>query len=226
LEIAKRYKKLGKYDAAERINKQTAQLYAGSSFADFSRFRIEKTNIMKLIDSGQDDAAAAAIDDLIADFNDAGRSRLAKALLQSAEQYYAKGSGLQCEGLFSQAKQNFEKAIAIGERIISQFTPSAKDAAVHFFLATIYYENMADYELALFHFQKVLNDWPDYDYAWYAQFMIAKSYAQLERTGRLTRQEAVAPIRQACGELFDNYPDCPVIDHAEKFLELWSDSSK
>jgi TolA-binding protein len=224
LETAKRYKKLGKYDDAERINKLAAQQGYRSAFADYSKIRVAKINITKLIESGQDTAAAAAIDKLMVDFNSIDRTLLAKAVLECAEQYYAKGSRLQREASLLAAAKEFEKAIALGERIISQLSPSSKDAAVHFFLAVIYYENMADYERALFYLQKVVEEWPDYEFACYAQFLIAQSYAQLERTGHISKNDAAEAIRQACRQLFESYPDCTFIEQTERLLEIWSDN--
>jgi len=201
LEIAKRYKKLGKYDAAERINKQTAQLYAGSSFADFSRFRIEKTNIMKLIDSGQDEAALAAIDKLIDDFNDVEHSRLYKALSMIEEMYYRKL-------IYAEKpdRKDHSYSIKVWDKILEKCPDFYRDEPyLYYHIACCYYQ-LQRYNEAIDYFNMVVDSWPDFRYAWGALELIKECCKGLTGSGEITDTEAENIIEESYFRVIQMHP--------------------
>jgi len=52
---------------------------------------------------------------------------------------------------------------------------SAYAAEAHYILA-ICYKRLEEYTKAIECYQKVVDDWPDYKYAWLAQLRVAKIY--------------------------------------------------
>jgi len=214
LEIAKRYKKLGKYDAAERINKLAAKQHIDSSFADHSRLRIAKINILRLIDSGQDEAALAAIDKLIIDFNDVDHSRLAKALLQSAEQYYTKACRLEDEELYVEAENNFTKAASIAEKVYHELPSFVVNIAPAYYFSAVCYRHLSRYEKAIEYYRKVVDEWPDYVYSGDALYWIGQCFESLRQSGMMSVFEANKHIKQPYDVIIKKYPDCEWFKYA------------
>jgi len=170
-------------------------------------------DIFSLIGSGKDAEAMEAIDELIADFND--HSDLPEATFLIGEEYYNKAVEFEKKGLGEQASENFTKALAIWERITMELPPEALFTQhAWYFTGVCYRRHLGDNEKALEYYQKVTDKWPEYQYAWSAQYMVAECYKDLIKSGQLQESEAEAKIEQAYKAVIEKYPDCSLVGYA------------
>jgi len=169
---------------------------------------------------GNDPNAQAAIDSLIADFND--HPALPEAVFIIGEQYYNEAFRCENEGLETEARDYFRKAVAIWERIIEELPVKLPQTAHAWYFSAVCYRRLCEYENAIQYYQVVVDNWPDYQFAWNAQFLIARCFERLARLGRIPIAEAAPQIRQACEKVFANYPDCLAAGAARNLLKRWS----
>jgi TolA-binding protein len=203
--FAKEFEASKAYEEAKSIYQQVVQQYPDSSHAAKAWLGFYRIEALSLIEAGDDAAAQAALDILIADFND--HSDLAAAVFAVGERYY--NWAFQCEnqGLAAESEENFQKAIAVWERIITELPPSPITPQAYFSSAECC-RRLGKYEKAVEYFQAVVDNWPDYEYAGDAQFLIGTSYERLRNGGSLPESEANPKIEQAYKSVVDKYPDC------------------
>ncbi len=209
--IASWYERSKKYPEATDIYQQLIEQYPASWQSDIARLSIPKMDIISLIVSGEDNTAQVVIDELIADFNDS--PGLVKAIYQIAGEYYDVACRQQNKGDVEQAKENFNKAIDVCQRATEELAPCATTADVCHLAGSCYWQ-LGEYETALQHLSRSVNNWPNYEYDWHVRFLIGYCYEGLRRTGILPTAEANAQIEQAYRVLVEKYPDCPSVKHA------------
>ncbi len=140
---------------------------------------------MANIARGNDIAAQAAIDKLIESFRN--EPRVPRAVYKiAAECYYPQGETCQNQGDVNKARESFQKTIAVLNRIIvdlpqGTYTPWAYD------LTANCYQKLNEYDKAVECLKKIVKDYPDYDYAWDAQFMIDNRVKELTTINRNPR---------------------------------------
>lgn len=167
-----------------------------------------------------DEANALAVTDgLISDFYD--HSDLAGVVFHIGEQYYEKAFQAGNEALEAQAKENFEKALTVWEKIITDLPVSDPNTPKAYYFSAVCYRRRGEYEVAIEYYSIVLDNWPNYEYAWVAQFRIARCYEKLASSGRIPKTEAAAQICQACKKLLANYPESKGVKPALNLLEYW-----
>ena len=170
---------------------------------------------------GNDEQATAAVANLIVDFSDVWNVGAAAFLV--GEQYWNLGlaerrqSGSRGE-LNDKAVDYFSKALSVWERTITELPPSADTARSYQFAGECCVV-LADYEQAIEHFQKLLNNWPDYEHAWHIYYMIGRIYTSLKKSGVIPESEADTKIKAAFEQIVNNYPDCPPANAARGWLE-------
>jgi tetratricopeptide (TPR) repeat protein len=153
-----------------------------------------------------DDDAAAAIDKLLTDFS--GHLDLPRTLLIIGEEYYKKGLSKESEGPADQARDHFEKAVKMWGRLINEFPNSALIPETCCWAGDCY-RKLGQYEKSIQCFQRVVDNYPGYEYAWHAQFMVGRCYEGLKDTGAIERSLADAQINTAYERVIQNYPNCP-----------------
>jgi outer membrane protein assembly factor BamD (BamD/ComL family) len=215
--FGKEFEAAKKYERAKSIYQQVVWRYPESSHAAKALLAASKMDVLSLIESGADTAAQAALDTLIADFND--HPDLPDAVFVVGEQYYNEAFRYENQRLEAEAKENFRKAIAIWERIITELPPNALYTAQAHNFSAICYRRMGEYEKAIEYFQKIVHDYPDYDYASYAQFVVGRIYVTLKKVGRMSNDEANPKIVQAYENILQKYPDSKWVKPAKNYLE-------
>ena len=123
---------------------------------------------------GNHAAAQAAIETLLTEFS--GHPSLGELILAIAEPYYDEAFRKQSEGLTSQASSHFQMAVAICEMVKSRVPGFVADPETYSWEGACYRE-LGEYEKSIECYQKVVDDYPGYDMAWYALFMVGRSYA-------------------------------------------------
>jgi len=156
--------------------------------------------------------AQVAIDSLLADFND--HLDLPYAMFQVGEKYYMKALQLEHQGLDTEARDCFARAIAVSEKVITKLSKSTADpyylsaTADSYYLSAVCYRRLGEYEKAIERYREVVDSWPDYERACSAQFSISVCYEKLEESGDLNESEANALIEQAYRRVLESYPEC------------------
>jgi tetratricopeptide (TPR) repeat protein len=173
--------------------------------------------MVKLAIALEDEAAAeAAVDDLIADFGD--YPELPPALWVVTEDYYDLAFRCENQGLDAKADEYFRKVISAGQAILKQWPDSVAGPEICH-ISGICYERVDEYPKAINYYQKVVDEWPDYEHAWEAQFRIAKMSKWLILNGAKSDSEAHAVVKSAFKQLVESYPDCPAAEGARNWLE-------
>jgi len=170
---------------------------------------------------GNDAAARAIFDRVLSDFS--GHSILPKAIALMATGYWERAflEPRQNRQTTERAKEYFRKAIAEYEKIINQFPEIPHTTAEAYHLAGEFYHRLGQNEKALGYFQTVVDNWPEYQYAWLALFKVADTYKQLMRAGVVPGSEAEPAMKDAYERLLEDYPDCGAVRSAETWLNYY-----
>ena len=83
-----------------------------------------------------------------------------------------------------------------------------------YFTGVCYRRHLGDYAKTLEYYQKVVDEWPNYQYAWSAQCLIGECYEKLRDSGVLSESEANPKIEQAYMAVIERYPTCSLAGHA------------
>jgi len=208
------YRKLGNYGRANELDQYVIDHWSADVQVMWAKMDMAKTDIWL----GNYAAAEKTIDILIADFND--QPELATAIFMLGEQYYNKAFQFENESREAEAKEHFRKAIAIWERIINELPRSSMTPQAYYFSAECYHR-LAQYEKAIGYYEKIVALWPDYEYAWNAQFMVACCLEHLVQAKEVPLAEGTEKIRQACLKVLNNYPNCVASGPAKGMLSRW-----
>jgi tetratricopeptide (TPR) repeat protein len=180
-----------------------------------------RLDIWDALNSDNENAAQVLMDKFVADFNQ--HPYASECLSKVAIKFYMKGTELKSmnqpdSGTTAKSpldnKQSdlanacFSKAVDVWERMINQLPPSSATAEACYFTAVCCREHLREYEKAIIYYQKTLDDWPDYEYAWHAQYSIGDCYEKLLEMGALTKFEAMPKIINAYKTVVEKYPNC------------------
>jgi tetratricopeptide (TPR) repeat protein len=158
---------------------------------------------------GLDAESQGAVQTLTNDFKD--HPDLSLVLWQVAEADYDLAFRYESQGLDAKAKEYFTKVINTGEGILKQW-PDSSAAPEICHIAAVCYERLAEYQQAIEYYQKVVDNWPDYEDAWKAELRIAKMSKWLILTGAISLSEADAAINTAYERVLRRYPDSPAAE--------------
>ena len=218
--VAGAYARAGSTDKAGEIYRYVVGQWPQGLWAKASTAQVA-------ILQGQDATVQGHLDKLIGEFK--GHPDLPMALFQVGEYYWAKAIAEQKEGRKDRADENFKKALVVWETIIKDL-PSSIITAQAYHVAAETYRRFGQDEKAMQYYQKIVDTWPDYNYAWLAQHRIAKLYK-----GLLARPEVVADtqakakaeaaMKAAYKRLLDTFPNSPAAPAARTTLEYYGNPS-
>jgi len=214
-DTARVYRDLKKYEKASQLYQYVIDNYPQAEHAILSQIGVAEINVLSLIESGNDTAAQAALDSLIADFND--HSLLPEAVFVVGEQYYNEALLKKKEGHDEQAKECYRKARTVWERIVAELPPSGITPHAYNFAADCY-RRLGQHKKAIEYYQRVVDDWPDYEYAWDALFRIGRNYEALKKSGLMSKSEANPIIKAVYEQVLEEYPNCKAARHARRWL--------
>jgi len=171
-------------------------------------------SVMSYFALGDNETAQEQLDKLIADFND--YPDLPKVLSeQIAQGIYGKAMSLRAKyGLDANSINEFHKAISILSKIaddlpISQYTPQA-----YYGRAVILSQELRQHADGIELFEYLVSNWPDYEFAYSAQYQIGKYYDIMFRdpnTPYEQRGKAYEKREQGYIGLIEKYPDCELV---------------
>jgi tetratricopeptide (TPR) repeat protein len=149
---------------------------------------------------------------MIVDFKD--ESRLSYNTFMIGEEYYIRAQKIGQAGDQQQMHDDFAKALAIWRKNINQIADPEHQCLAYYYSA-VAYQNMDQMDTAIEYYNEVVTRWPDYEKAWYAQYMIAKSYESLMRQQKASSGD----VRSAYQMLLEKYPDCSAAKIASQKLD-------
>jgi tetratricopeptide (TPR) repeat protein len=153
--IAGRYEKVQKYDEARSIYQKIVTDYNETDYA----FTAQKKLAILEITAGDDIAAQAALEILIADFND--HTELPQTLLSISEQYFY--------------RNNYQRATELWELMLSKYPESSVIEEILYFLA-VCYEKLKDDPNATKYYTKLVEQHTNGRYAYRAPYSLALIY--------------------------------------------------
>jgi len=209
--VAYHCQKFKKYETANQLYQYVLDNWPEAEHAMWSQMDLAKLNI----GLGNESVGQAALDKLIADFND--HPGLALALWRAAEAYYNEAFRYQSEGRDEQAKDYFQKVITSGERILQEM-PASDTAAEACYILAVCYERLGEHADAIEYYQRVVDHWPDFEYTWHALFRIGCGYEKLKKSGLMDELGADEIIRAVYEQLLEEYPTCIVATHTRAWL--------
>jgi len=177
----------------------------------------QMAEIVSDINSDDDSNVLAAVDRLIADFKD--QPGLSEALWQAGQEYYNKAARKDRGGFEEQARDYYRKAITLREKIIQELPSSDLTPQAYYTAAVIYSQELKEYNKGIEYYQKVVDNWPDYKYAWHAQYFIGMYYEKLRDSGGISASKANPKIEAAYRAVIENYPDSSSAKHAARKLD-------
>ena len=144
------------------------------------------------------------LDNLIDNYND--NKGLPQVIFYVGHQYYNKARAKKREGLEDEAREELIRAICIWERLIQEIPQSEYTPRAYFTSAVCYSQELGDYQKGIDYFERIVYNWPVYEYAWSAQYQTGRYYEKLRDTGGISESEANEKIEAAYKGVIENYP--------------------
>jgi len=213
-QVGDEYAKALHYDKAGALYQYVIADWPDTEYEMWARTGMVKLDIY----FGNDANVQPALDQLIADFND--HPALPEAMFVVGEQYYRWASQCKKTGLSAKEKEILQKAISVWQRIITDLSTSHITPQAYYMSARCY-ERIGKYENAIEYYNIVVENWPDYQFAWNAQFLIARCFDKLARSEAISKMDAAPIIRQACENVITNYPDSMAVNAATNLMKRW-----
>jgi tetratricopeptide (TPR) repeat protein len=166
----------------------------------------------------EDDPNDKLINELLTNFSE--HPQLSEAILGIAGQYYKEAFTRENSGLTEQSKEFLQKSISLYENSLEDLAGSELahlEPQIRIPLAESYCR-LGQYQKAISCYSQIVTGWPDYEYAWHAQYQIGKSYKRLADKGTISESQANIQVRAAYEQLLAGYPNCPVSGTIQKWL--------
>ncbi len=167
---------------------------------------------------GDDDRAQGIIDLLMKDYSE--QDRLGYSVFIIGEEYYLQGDDALNKKEHESAKSLYFKALAIWENNIRQIA-DIHHRCLGYYDSANAFRKMGQYRKAIEYYHEVVTQWPEYDRAWNAQFMIAVCYDQLFNKDMISGEEAKKEIIATYQKLEDQYPNSKAHGAARMLLEKY-----
>jgi len=210
--VANEYYASGKYDKARRYYRYVADHLALDYNVIWSQMQLA------LLDEkgGDQSAFQIAVDKLIPVC--AGRAILSKVLFMMGERYYKEAMLQRNTGQTDQSQEGIIRALKVWQAVVERL-PQYRLAGE----ACIYVGDccrlLGEYDRAIEYYQKVVTDYPDFEYVWHAQFMSGRCFEKSKQAGLINEIEADEQIRNAYETVLADDPDCPAAKAAGNWLK-------
>lgn len=165
---------------------------------------------------GNDAKVQEIVDLILKDYKE--QPRTGYAIFMIGEEYYLQGGIVLADKDSEKAKIFYSKALSIWDNNINQIEDSRHRCLAYYYSA-VAYQNTGEMDKAMQFYDIVVTQWPDYEKAWDAQFMIVRICRDLRREGKLAKASADPIIRSGCVNVLQRYPQCPVAGIAQRWLE-------
>ncbi len=208
-QVGDQYAKARNYDKAGALYRDVIANWPATEYEMWARTGNVRIDIL----TGNQTAVEPAVDALIADFND--HPDLPQAVFGIGEEYYymAFVDPNTCQTVKSE--EDLKKAKDVLEKIIAQCPQSESIGLQHaHYFAGVCCRKLGKYDKAIGYYQKLVDKWPKYQYAWSAQCLIGECYENLKQSGEVAESAADPNIIEAYKAVIEKYPDCSLVGHA------------
>ncbi|MBN2019039.1 MAG: tetratricopeptide repeat protein [Sedimentisphaerales bacterium] len=216
--LARQYEDSNDVALAKQTYQRVINEYPGTIKADNSAVDIRRLAILEKLQSGDANQAGVLIEQFAADFK--GRHNLSVSAFNVGEVCYEKYSLLEKAGQGSseQARKYLAMTVKMLDIVINEM-PSSREIFYALYIDGCCHYQLGDYQKSADMLQKLADDFPDYERAWYALFLAAESYQGLKMTGAMPASEADLQTLSAYVRLLRIYPDCPVAAAAQRWVD-------
>ena len=104
------------------------------------------------------------------------------------------------------------------ERIINELPVSSWTPRIYYGSAVVYSQELGQYAEGIEYYQHIVDNWPEYEFAWHAQYFVGMCYERLLRGGGIEESQANPLIEQAYTAVVENYADSKSAPHAARNL--------
>jgi tetratricopeptide (TPR) repeat protein len=199
---------VGDYYAGLEKRNEAAVLYQYliDNYPNHDLVPLAKGGLAQLkIREGDERAGEAILERLLADYKD--HPRLAEAMNLVALGYYQRARLAQGGGA-SDGTDYYRKALQIWERVTRDLPQSPAVAQAYYHSAVVYHQELGEHQKALAYYQRLVDSWPKYEYAWHAQFFVGACCETLKNAGTIAPAEADEKIEKAYRAVLTDYPNC------------------
>ncbi len=215
--VAMRYRSVERYEKSNEVLQSAID--AMSRRPQFeSEIWPRATVVVSNIGLG-DGVSSEVIDKLLTDFN--SHPDMPDVMSLVSEAYWNEAFWKKNQGQTEAAKFYFQRALDNWEIIINRLPEKEGITAEAYYLSGHCYEQLGQVRPALERYQVVVENWPDFERAWSAQFLIGCYLEGLTRGGQIPLSEGAKQIRDAFGKVLYNYPDCLAAGAAKFKLSRW-----
>jgi TolA-binding protein len=203
--IANSFERSGNQPAAEKIYRQIIQDYpSGGDSAVLAKAQLAKYELFSAIESGDKTEIEAVVWQTGSQSDTA--DVLDKYLSKLARESYSQGRRIQLVGDANHAVNYFAAAVALWERVFTECPNSPMAPVACFSAAAQSAQELGDYSKAVKYFQKVVDKWPNYINASWAQSKVADYLQEMVKAGLISSEQAQPMIIKAYQAVIDKYP--------------------
>ena len=215
----------------ELIFRTVINTYPENILAKKSSMKLLKMDVLRsVLSDGDANEVIDGVNVLATDYNDIPETADDLMLIASR----ISGKGWQSRGIGDEqkARLKWHTAVDVRRKIIEHFPDSIQLAPAYYTTGVVLAQNLHEYERGIEYFEKVVEQWPEYRYAWHAQFFIGKYYEKLKLAGVIPKQDADIETEKAYKSVLENYPNSEAAKWAALGLgqinvnkESWSDAA-
>jgi len=216
--LACHYKQAGDNTKSLYALQHIEQIWPNTSYAASSR--ITRLAIADMTSSSDPNHATQ----LFAETASAGKDLICLDSIADAAMMYA--AKIRGEKTYKQNPDSIvdrQKVIYLGQTYLNCETSSTQAVQVAFQVAQGYYD-LGDYQNALDYYAFILTHGSSHTLAWHAKYRIGICYQAMGKAGVLDNEKAYALTAQVFSELIAEYPACPAVGAASRWLNSQNDS--
>ena len=210
--IPSHYRNRGEYKKAKELYQYVIDSWPDSDSVVLAKVDMAVLDISSLISEGRDDEVLAAVDKLLVDFKD--NPGLSWSTFTIGEEYYNKAVKEEDK---DKSQKQYQMAVMVWQKVIEKFPTSDITALAYDFSASCY-NRLGQYQKAIECYRQVVDNWPGYQYAWNAQFLIGRNYEQLKKSKAISGLEADGRTQVAYEKLLEKHAGCKAAKHAWYWL--------
>jgi tetratricopeptide (TPR) repeat protein len=212
------------YQVARRLNYKdpvrAAQLYDRVIWerpdSDIGLFSGMNFGTLKVY-AGDLEGGQAIFDEVLA--ANEGHPLLPKAVALVAEAYFDKGAERRIKKQSGEARMCYQKALVSFYRIMEELPETEYTTAWAHYFAGMCHEMLGEPALALQCYEKLVENWPDFERAWDAQFRVGRIYSDLGKAGKIPKDIADVEARAAYEAVVQDHPECLSAKAAQAWVE-------
>jgi tetratricopeptide (TPR) repeat protein len=195
-----------KMPQAELIYARIVKDCSGTDEADRAALDIQRRTICDLFDAGDTNAATALLDKFVADFGQNPYS--GTCLGRAVRGFYVTGAEFREKNQPEKAKQYCEIAANIWQKLPKANLQKSLDTAYLYLYVGANYLELKRWENAIENFQKLIDDYPDFEHACSVQTAMSYCYEQLRDSGDLPKEGINPILEETYKAVLTNYPGC------------------